>query len=213
MTGQPGEATNNEKYALAPPTKTHLLPPELSVFIPTRNKCRNVESMIAGLTHALDAIRWEAIFVDENSPDGTIIAVMKIAQPSELSRGWIQFAHRIDSLGRANNANWMATANYSLTGELAFHLRYRSRVWERSASGTDTRSSRPSNTSRANTFHDCFEHITPIESLDRVSGQHSLERYMIYLAATPTIALEDGTCVRRVETFTRRDLKPTMDVP
>jgi hypothetical protein len=60
----------------------------------------------------------------------------------------------------------------------------------------------PSNTSRANMFHDYFEHVTP--SLDRVSRQHSLERYMVYLAVTPSIALEDGTCVRRVETFTRR---------
>jgi hypothetical protein len=37
---------------------------------------------------------------------------------------------------------------------------------------------------RANTFHDGFEHVTPIGSLDSVSGQHSLEGYMVYLAVT-----------------------------
>jgi len=43
--------------------------------------------MIVGLAHALGAIRWEAIFVDDDSPDGTIIAVKEIGQRDPRIRG------------------------------------------------------------------------------------------------------------------------------
>jgi dolichol-phosphate mannosyltransferase len=43
----------------------------LSVVIPTFNEAQNVREMISRLDVALKGIAWEAIFVDDNSPDGT----------------------------------------------------------------------------------------------------------------------------------------------
>lgn len=53
---------------------------ELSVVIPTFNEAQNVPLVVARLAEALAGIRWEVIFVDDNSPDGTAIAARKIAQ-------------------------------------------------------------------------------------------------------------------------------------
>jgi dolichol-phosphate mannosyltransferase len=69
------------------PATASLLPAELSIIIPTRDERGNVEPLIAGLTRAMGTIRWEAIFVDDDSPDGTIVAVKQIAQRDPRIRG------------------------------------------------------------------------------------------------------------------------------
>ena len=46
--------------------------PQLTVVIPTYCEAGNVTPMIAALDRALAGIRWEVIFVDDDSPDGTI---------------------------------------------------------------------------------------------------------------------------------------------
>jgi dolichol-phosphate mannosyltransferase len=56
------------------------LPAELSVVIPCYNEQGNVAPMIARLTAALDGVAWEAIFVDDDSPDGTATAVRGAAR-------------------------------------------------------------------------------------------------------------------------------------
>jgi dolichol-phosphate mannosyltransferase len=53
--------------------------PELTVVIPTFNEAPNVPLVVARLTQALKGIRWEVIFVDDNSPDGTAAVVRDIA--------------------------------------------------------------------------------------------------------------------------------------
>jgi len=55
------------------------LPAELSVIVPCYNERVNVAPMIAALDAALAGIAWEAIFVDDDSPDGTAAAVRKAA--------------------------------------------------------------------------------------------------------------------------------------
>jgi hypothetical protein len=45
-------------------------------------------------------------------------------------------------------------------------------------------------------YKDCFEHVTPIGRLDRVAARHSLEKYMVYLAITPTAASAMGHAQR-----------------
>ena len=45
--------------------------PELSIIIPTFNERENVPVLIERLGQALGALRWEAVFVDDDSPDGT----------------------------------------------------------------------------------------------------------------------------------------------
>lgn len=54
--------------------------PELSVIVPAYNERRNVPLMVKRLRVALAGIDWEAIFVDDNSPDGTADAVRAIGQ-------------------------------------------------------------------------------------------------------------------------------------
>ena len=44
---------------------------ELAVVLPTYNERDNVASMVARLGQALEGIGWEAIFVDDDSTDGT----------------------------------------------------------------------------------------------------------------------------------------------
>jgi dolichol-phosphate mannosyltransferase len=54
-------------------------PPELSVIIPCFNERGNVAPMVRKLDAALAGIAWEAVFVDDDSPDGTAAAVRQIA--------------------------------------------------------------------------------------------------------------------------------------
>ncbi|UUY00188.1 glycosyltransferase family 2 protein [Sphingomonas sp. J315] len=53
---------------------------ELAVVVPTFNESRNVPLMVAALHKALAGRRWEVIFVDDNSPDGTADAARAIGR-------------------------------------------------------------------------------------------------------------------------------------
>ncbi|HEU0066045.1 MAG TPA: glycosyltransferase family 2 protein [Sphingomonas sp.] len=53
---------------------------ELAVVIPTFNERANVPVLIARLDQALGDLRWEAIFVDDDSPDGTADAARELAR-------------------------------------------------------------------------------------------------------------------------------------
>ena len=52
---------------------------QLSIVIPTFKERGNVAELVRRLDVALGGIAWEAIFVDDNSPDGTADAVKAIA--------------------------------------------------------------------------------------------------------------------------------------
>jgi dolichol-phosphate mannosyltransferase len=52
---------------------------ELSVVLPTYKEKGNVAELIRRLDSALVGVEWEAIFVDDNSPDGTAEAAKHIA--------------------------------------------------------------------------------------------------------------------------------------
>ena len=53
---------------------------ELTVVVPTFNEVGNVERLHRGLARVLSGVRWEVIFVDDDSPDGTADAVRRLAQ-------------------------------------------------------------------------------------------------------------------------------------
>lgn len=53
---------------------------ELAVVIPCFNERKNVAPMVAALDKALAGIAWEAIYVDDDSPDGTTEAVREISR-------------------------------------------------------------------------------------------------------------------------------------
>lgn len=71
--------TPSPPSALAQPEAAIAGQPELAVVIPCYNERANVESMVARLRLALAGIAWEAVFVDDDSPDGTAAAVRSIA--------------------------------------------------------------------------------------------------------------------------------------
>ena len=54
--------------------------PQLSVVVPTFKERGNVAELVRRLDLALSGIAWEAIFVDDNSPDGTAQVVKDIAR-------------------------------------------------------------------------------------------------------------------------------------
>ena len=53
---------------------------ELAVVVPTFNERGNVATLVAKLDRALEGVRWEAIFVDDDSPDGTANTARELAR-------------------------------------------------------------------------------------------------------------------------------------
>ena len=60
--------------------------PELSVIVPTFKEAPNIPLVVARLTQALSGIRWEVIFVDDNSPDGTAAVARNLASSNARVR-------------------------------------------------------------------------------------------------------------------------------
>jgi dolichol-phosphate mannosyltransferase len=54
-------------------------PARLAIVIPVFREAANVAPLVARLDAALAGIAWEAVFVDDDSPDGTTAAVRAIA--------------------------------------------------------------------------------------------------------------------------------------
>jgi dolichol-phosphate mannosyltransferase len=59
---------------------------ELAIIVPTYNERGNIQPLLAALTNALTDTRWEVIFVDDHSPDGTADLVRQMAQTNPKVR-------------------------------------------------------------------------------------------------------------------------------
>ncbi|WP_072573732.1 glycosyltransferase family 2 protein [Granulibacter bethesdensis] len=59
---------------------------ELTVIVPCYNELANVAPMVAKLDQALKDCRWEVLFVDDNSPDGTADAARDLARHDQRVR-------------------------------------------------------------------------------------------------------------------------------
>jgi dolichol-phosphate mannosyltransferase len=59
---------------------------QLSIVVPTFNESPNIHELLRRLEAALPAIRWEVIFVDDDSPDGTAALVREIARTNPRVR-------------------------------------------------------------------------------------------------------------------------------
>ncbi len=60
--------------------------PALAIVIPTLNERANISILVQRLDRALNGISWEAIFVDDDSADGTIDEVRRIAGRDRYGR-------------------------------------------------------------------------------------------------------------------------------
>ncbi|MBF0125054.1 MAG: glycosyltransferase family 2 protein [Magnetococcales bacterium] len=68
---------------------------ELTVVIPVFNEQANIEPMVRALDIALANVRWEVIFVDDDSPDGSADEIRRLAQQDRR----VRCLHRIDRRG------------------------------------------------------------------------------------------------------------------
>ncbi len=63
------------KVVAAPRSAPHDAPLELAIIVPVLNEAANIATLIARLDDVLAGIAWEAVFVDDHSPDGTASAL------------------------------------------------------------------------------------------------------------------------------------------
>jgi dolichol-phosphate mannosyltransferase len=70
----------------------------LAVIVPTYNERANVAELAARLERVLAGVRFEIIFVDDDSPDGTAEEVRRLA----MARPWIRGIRRVGRRGLAS---------------------------------------------------------------------------------------------------------------
>jgi dolichol-phosphate mannosyltransferase len=72
--------------------------PVLSIVVPTFNERDNVRELVARLDLCLAGVRWEVVFVDDDSRDGTLDTLRDISR----SDSRVRFLHRIGRRGLAS---------------------------------------------------------------------------------------------------------------
>jgi dolichol-phosphate mannosyltransferase len=71
------------------------MPPDLAVIVPTLNEKDNIEPLLARLDEALAGIAWEAVFVDDDSQDGTAALLLQL----QSTRPGVRVIRRIGRRG------------------------------------------------------------------------------------------------------------------
>src|SRR5712675_1167846 len=79
-TDLPARTLAAREAAIEPAFRNWGAAPELAVIVPVLNERDNVPLLVERLNIALAGLDWEAIFVDDDSPDGTADAVRALAR-------------------------------------------------------------------------------------------------------------------------------------
>lgn len=75
------------EISTVPRTDVLAASPELSIIVPTLNEHDNIRPLIAEIDRVLAGVRWEIIFVDDDSRDGTSDLVREVARDDPRIRG------------------------------------------------------------------------------------------------------------------------------
>jgi cellulose synthase/poly-beta-1,6-N-acetylglucosamine synthase-like glycosyltransferase len=90
MAIQPMTNSMNERTLNTIVSATTLTGPEITIVLPTYNERANVRPMVDTIARTLADTRWEIIFVDDDSPDGTTAEARAIGATDHVGR---HFAH------------------------------------------------------------------------------------------------------------------------
>jgi dolichol-phosphate mannosyltransferase len=69
--------------------------PDLSIIVPTLNERDNIVPLVKRLGQVLDGAKWEVIFVDDDSQDGTLDVLQSLARRDER----VRYIHRVGRRG------------------------------------------------------------------------------------------------------------------
>ncbi len=69
--------------------------PDLSIIVPTLNERDNIIPFVTRLGQVLDGAKWEVIFVDDDSQDGTLDVLQSLARRDER----VRYIHRVGRRG------------------------------------------------------------------------------------------------------------------
>lgn len=69
-------------------------PATLSVVVPTYNEAQNVPLLVERLERVLEGTRWEVVFVDDDSPDGTAAVAQGLARTRDNVRCLVRVGRR-----------------------------------------------------------------------------------------------------------------------
>jgi glycosyltransferase involved in cell wall biosynthesis len=100
-------------------------PLDLAIVIPTFNERANVPTLIAKLDQALAGFTWEAVFVDDDSPDGNFLLNNALTYRDRRLRGvramidgWVSFC-AVCAVGAVANVGVAAFLHDARSGEWA----------------------------------------------------------------------------------------------
>lgn len=79
--------------------------PDITVVVPCYREVDNVEPLVCALEDALTGRDWEVIFVDDNSPDGTIDVIRRLARTNWRVRGICRIGRK-DFPARSLKGSW-----------------------------------------------------------------------------------------------------------
>ncbi len=112
--------------------------------------------------------------------------------PADTILGWREFAQKLETMRKNSGADWLATTDYGLTGELAFELRDSSpvlQIVDRQRFTFQTPDRRlanrsallvvPTNEGPVERYSNCFLASATLGSLSRQSGNRVIQNYTI----------------------------------